>query len=435
VLTDRFYTGNDNPPQCNLETYCGGTWAGIADKLDYITSMGFDAIWISPIVVNAPNGYHGYWATNIDEVNPYFGSSQDLLNLVQAAHAKGVWVMVDVVGNHMSTGDYSGFVPFNNAAHYHDCNTCDSNCDISDWNNQPQVEHCRLAGLNDLNQTNPYVANTLCQWISGLVSTYGFDGIRIDTIPEVERDFWGTFVASAGVYAVGEVDNGNPQYVGGYQGAVDGTLSYPMFFTLRSVFASGQSMNNIQSMLQQMGTYFSDQSLLGNFVDNHDNPRFLNENGDHALYKSALLYSMYSEGIPIVYYGSEQGFNGGNDPNCREPMWTSGFSESTDLYTFIQQIVGFRKTAQIWNYPQVQRYSDDSFYAFTRGTVFVALTNTGSNGALIQRTITYQPYADGTKICNLFYPTTDCIVINNGQFTVYLQSGQCKIYSPAVSQA
>lgn len=83
VLTDRFYTGSDNPPQCDLSTYCGGTFAGLAEKLDYITSMGFDAIWISPIVVNTPGGYHGYWAMDIDNINPHFGSASDLQALVR----------------------------------------------------------------------------------------------------------------------------------------------------------------------------------------------------------------------------------------------------------------------------------------------------------------------------------------------------------------
>jgi alpha-amylase len=98
--------------------------------------------------------------------------------------------------------------------------------------------------------------------------------------------------------------------------------------TLVNVFAQKQSMNNIQSMLQSMASDFTNTNLLGNFVyvvshlslvrasvldcswrfprDNHDNPRFLSQQSDYSLYQSALLYSMYSEGIPIVYYGSEQ---------------------------------------------------------------------------------------------------------------------------------
>lgn len=84
--------------------------------------MGFDAIWISPVVSNYRNGYHGYWAQNIYEINGHFGSAQDLKNLVNACHSKGIWVMVDVVANHMGMFDenFSDAVPFNNRAHYHD---------------------------------------------------------------------------------------------------------------------------------------------------------------------------------------------------------------------------------------------------------------------------------------------------------------------------
>lgn len=63
--------------------------------------MGFDAIWISPVNDNYDNGYHGYWYRNMYDVNKNFGTSQDLKNLVTACHNKGVWVMVDVVANHV----------------------------------------------------------------------------------------------------------------------------------------------------------------------------------------------------------------------------------------------------------------------------------------------------------------------------------------------
>ena len=68
--------------------------------LDYIKGIGFDAIWISPVVDNLDGGYHGYWAKNWDGINSHFGSESDLKNLVKAAHSKGIWVMVDVVANH-----------------------------------------------------------------------------------------------------------------------------------------------------------------------------------------------------------------------------------------------------------------------------------------------------------------------------------------------
>lgn len=132
VLTDRFAkTSGDKSACSNLGNYCGGTWKGIQNNLNYIQGMGFDAIWISPVVQNYNGGYHGYWATHWEEVNNKFGSQQDLKDLVNAAHSKGMWVMVDVVANHVGPvgTDYSQILPFNQAAHYH------SRCQITDWNN------------------------------------------------------------------------------------------------------------------------------------------------------------------------------------------------------------------------------------------------------------------------------------------------------------
>lgn len=84
--------------------------------------MGFDAIWISPVVDNYDGGYHGYWARNMYDVNGNFGSKDDLKAFVAECHARDIWVMVDVVGNHMgnTNTDYSQNYPFNDASHYHD---------------------------------------------------------------------------------------------------------------------------------------------------------------------------------------------------------------------------------------------------------------------------------------------------------------------------
>ena len=96
LLTDRFANTGSNSECSNLHTYCGGTFKGIINKLDYIQGLGANAIWISPIPVNTPNGYHGYWAMDITQVNPYFGSEDDLKQLVTECHRRDIWVMLDV---------------------------------------------------------------------------------------------------------------------------------------------------------------------------------------------------------------------------------------------------------------------------------------------------------------------------------------------------
>eukprot|EP00029_Vermamoeba_vermiformis_P005603 TRINITY_DN1998_c0_g1_i1.p1 TRINITY_DN1998_c0_g1~~TRINITY_DN1998_c0_g1_i1.p1 ORF type:complete len:471 (-),score=85.46 TRINITY_DN1998_c0_g1_i1:52-1464(-) len=433
LLTDRFARSDGSTSPCaDISTYCGGTWQGVENNIDYITGMGFDAIWISPVVDNTPGGYHGYWMRNLNKVNDHFGSSSDLSSMVNTAHNNGVWVMVDVVGNHVGpvNYDYSSIVPFNQPAYYHDCSNCPSGCQIQDFNNQAQVELCRLSGLPDLNQTNPIVASFLYNWISNMVNQYKFDGLRIDTVPEVAKKFWYNFNQKAGVFAIGEVYNGDVNYVASYQGPLDSVLSYPLYFTLVGCFAYKNSFHQLEGLLASYKAAFTDLSVLGTFIDNHDHQRFLNYNNDHAAYRNALTYVITAIGIPIIYYGTEQGFAGGNDPNNREPLWTSGYNTNTDLYTHIKTLVAFRKQAQLWNYDQVQRYADDNFYAYTRDQYFVALTNVGQNGNQIVRTITYHPYKNGQKLCNLFYPT-DCVVVANNQFQVYLDNGESKVLLPS----
>ena len=122
------------------------------DDWEYIKGMGFDAVWISPIIKNRDGGYHGYWGTNLYELNYNFGSEQDFIDLINACHQRNIWVMVDVVANHMGNLDenYGGNVPFNSGDHYH------SYCIISDSDfatkNQDRIENCRLASLADLKQ-------------------------------------------------------------------------------------------------------------------------------------------------------------------------------------------------------------------------------------------------------------------------------------------
>lgn len=210
--------------------------------------------------------------------------------------------MVDVVANHSGPigDDFNQIYPLNHAEHYH------SDCDINDWNNQWQVENCRLAGLPDLNQSDSYVRGYLKDWVKNLVTKYGFDGIRIDTIPEVEKPFWKEYGDSAGVFQMGEVFNGNPQYVGDYQNYVSGLFNYPMYYTIKDVYGSGQSMYNIRSRWDDVNGNFRDANALGIFVDNHDNARFLNQyRGNVSGFKSALTFALTAPGIPFYYYGSE----------------------------------------------------------------------------------------------------------------------------------
>ncbi|KNC48065.1 uncharacterized protein AMSG_04296 [Thecamonas trahens ATCC 50062] len=430
VLTDRF--GGPVTDSCNLNDYCGGTFSGLIDHLDYIEGMGFDAIWISPVVTNTPGGYHGYWAKDFSTINSHFGSAADLKALVDAAHRRDMWVMLDIVLNHVGPvgSQFSAITPFSHPGDYH------PQCSVSQYVCfTEEVLHCRLASLPDLNQQNATVADELVAWVGRMISEYQFDGIRADTVMYINQDFWARVQAEAGVYIVGEVYSSVECNIAYQKHGVDATLSYPMFFTLRSVFQDGQSMNLIQS---QVDAYkgFPDASILGTFIDNHDNPRFLYQNTNKIpQYLNALTFVLFSQGVPIVYYGTEQYFAGGNDPANREILWPTKFQTSTPMYAFLAQLNSLRKNTTAWSFPQVQRYSTDNFYAFSRGSTLVALTN---SGASFDISITYSPYTAGVKICNaLAVPAdSDCLVTGaSGAFTVSMGKGLPKIYVPAAAES
>ena len=420
IVTDRFARSDGSTTPCpNLSDYCGGTFQGIQNNLPYITAMGFDAIWISPIVANLPNGYHGYWAQNIYEINSNFGTEQDFLNLVQACHAAGMYVMLDVVANHMGTAPFNQLYPFNRTEYYHPY------CNINDWTNQTQVIYCWLADLPDLDQANSFVRETLLEWIQDLIIRYDIDGLRIDTIPEVAPDFWWEFTQAAGVYTMGEVDNGNINYVVNYQGVVDGTLQYPLFYVLRNLFLdSSNSLYGFREFNQSMQV-FPDQGLLCPFVDNQDNSRFLNGNNNIMAFQNAIAWTMTTLGIPILYYGDEQGFSGGNDPNNRETLW-GYMNQTSEMYLFVQKVVQFRKQMQVWLYDWVERYADNNFYCFSRGFAMMCFSNTPNN---LYYEVTYHPYSNGEVVCDVLWPG-DCVTITGGSMQVVLLGGQCKLYQP-----
>lgn len=142
------------------------------------------------------------------------------------------------------------------------------------------------------------------------INKYEFDGLRIDTVPEVEKPFWKEIQNEIGIYTVGEVYNGDVGYVAGYQGAaLDSVLSYPLFFQLRNVFANKNSAYNLQNVLNEYNQNFKDPSILGTrplvqnvlivgtFTGNHDQARWLNTNPDPMLFQNGLTYLFFGEGM------------------------------------------------------------------------------------------------------------------------------------------
>ncbi|PNS21068.1 Alpha-amylase A type-1/2 [Sphaceloma murrayae] len=401
VIVDRFArTDGSTTASCNVNLNCGGSWRGLINKLDYIQGMGFTAVWISPVVKNIEgntgdgSAYHGYWAQDINQLNQYFGTAQDLKDLSNALHARGMYLMVDVVPNHMgfvgcgNCVNYGTLAPFNSQSFYH------SYCTIS-YDNQNTVENCWLGSntvsLPDLRTEDSNVRNIFNTWIKKLVTDYSIDGLRIDTAAHIEKSFYPGFLSAAGVYAVGEVYNGDPAYSCPYQEVMDGVLNFPAYYWITQAFQSTSgNIGTLVNGINQMISTCRDTTLLGSFVENHDIPRFASLTSDLSLIRNAITFTLLADGIPILYQGQEQQYTGGETPKQREPIWSSGYNTNSNLYNLAKTLNAVRRQAinkdsGYVTYKARPVFSDSRTIVMrkgTTGTQIVSVTsNRGSSGS------------------------------------------------------
>lgn len=286
--------------------------------------------------------------------------------------------MVDVVANHMGEGDISSYgpEPLNSDAGYH------SKCKV-DYDDQNSIENCWVADLPDVNTESDEIQNVFNKWIKWLVNEYDFDGVRIDTVKHVPTAFWDSFSAAAGVYTIGEVFDGDVDYLAGYGSCMDGLLDYAGYYPQNAFYQGTGSAQEMADMIDTIGQKFEDPTLLGTFLDNHDNPRWLNDKSDTTLFKNGLAYVILSRGIPIVYYGSEQGYSGGADPANREDLWRSGFDTKADIYQALTAFNAARKSAGgLAKNDHKHLYIAQNAYAFSReGGDLIVLTTNGGKGS------------------------------------------------------
>nr|VWO98713.1 N/A [Ganoderma boninense] len=402
IITDRYALpkGSDLT-KCNPadQSFCGGTWSTIKDNLDYIQNAGFTAIWISPVSQNyegarTPYGdpYHGYWIADATKLNSRFGTADDLKALSDEVHRRGMFLMVDVVVNNVmglktDLSDLSTYM-FKDQSQYH------SYCPIQ-WGNTTSEQNC---WLGDLNVTLPDVKT------------------QDPGVVHVNMDFWPQFCGAAGVYCIGEVFDDDPGQALQWQGsqALDAILNYPMYNALVSAFTipGPQNISALTDMITQIKAKSSDPTLLGNFLEDQDVPRWASLSVDQQTMWNAMTFSFMSDGIPIVYYGQEQGFNGNADPYNREPLWPSGYA-NTASYEVIAKLNQFRNfmisSSSSWITTQVQVLSATTqSIMFTKGPVITVLTNVGSPPA----NVTIWSYT-GMKPST---PTTD--ILSCSQFAI-----------------
>lgn len=368
IMTDRFKngnTGNDfNVDKNDPLAFHGGDFKGIINKLDYIKDLGFTAIWITPVFDNEPGGYHGYWVSDFYKTEEHFGTMEELKELVNTAHSKGIKVILDMVVNH------TGYKhPWVNDPKYKEW--FNPKMEISDWKNQKQVEDGWLAGLPDFNQNNPETRQYLINMAKWWIKQTGVNGYRLDTVKHVPKQFWRDFTAEIkkeypNFYFIGEVFENDINYIASYYDTgIDAFLDFPIYHAITDVFAGYGYATKLAYVIEKSATY-KNRHLMGTFIDNHDVHRFISKTISYKeeRLKQALAFMMTYTGIPILYYGTEIGMEGKSDPDNRRDMDWSVKSELTD---FVKNLAQIRKSNKALTRGDIKILrADSSFISYSR---------------------------------------------------------------------
>ena len=351
LMPDRFANGNPQNDQLpGLSSYKvdrsepssrhGGDLKGIQDHLDYFTDLGVTALWFTPVLENSMEGgsYHGYATTDYYKVDPRFGTNEEYRELINAAHRRGIKVVMDMIFNHCgSEHPWLKDMPSKDWFNHSDyqANYVQTSYELTShvdpYTSQRDFDYMAngwfVPTMPDLNQQNPHVIRYLQQSSMWWVEFADIDGIRMDTYPYADYDAMSGWMKAINTEypnfnVVGESWNIEPAYTAWWQ--MDSKLSAPRNSYLKTVmdFSFWDKINQAKKDTEGNGglhriynnfvydfLYPNPASVL-TFIENHDTDRFLEEGQDIAALKQAVTLLLTTRRIPQLYYGTEVMLNG-----------------------------------------------------------------------------------------------------------------------------
>ncbi len=378
ILIDRFHDGNkDNNYRVDRKdmlAFHGGDIKGITDKISYLKELGVTGIWISPFIKNrleafyGQEAYHGYWPYDFFAVDERFGTMQELEHMRQALRKNHLLLILDMVVNHV--GYDAPFLEFHP-------DWFNKEEEIKNWEDEEELVNNWLFGLPDFASDRLIVKAFFRQVAEHWIKVLNPDGFRLDAVKHVSMGFWQNFNEAVkrrsfkrNFMLLGEYLDGNPFKLRKTwnEGGFDSLFDFPLYYSMKEVFAEGQSFNKIASRLY-FDRHYPDAGFLATFLNNHDLDRFLTScGGDLQKYKLALAFLMTNRGIPVLCYGDEVPLEGahGKKPHNRTSM---EFAPDSKMFSYTKGLVELRKRSEALRrgYQRII-YSDEDLLLFTRFT-------------------------------------------------------------------
>lgn len=328
-----------------------GNLRGIIEHLDYIKDLGIDVVYLTPIFKS--NSCHKYDTIDYYQVDPSFGTTEDLKELVQKSHERGMKVVLDAVYNH-SGREFFAFQDIlekGEKSKYLDWYFIDELPPKGEWGEIPNFK-CfgYYGGMPKLNLKNPevekYITDVACYWIKEC----DIDGWRMDVGDEISHFFWKNFrkaikAVKKDMLIIGEIWHYAGDFLEGDEW--DTVMNYPFYLNLIDLLADEKI--NVSQFVQNLG-YLKGRlnkkcyPLMWNLIDSHDTARFLHLCHDNKKKQHlAAAFQLLLPGMPMVYYGDEYAMPGANDPDCRRGMYWDEEYQDREMYNWYKKLMQIRK--------------------------------------------------------------------------------------------
>lgn len=344
VLVDRFADGNpsNNPDPVrpwtalpDRNTYYGGDFAGLVSKLDYLKDLGVGLLYLSP-VFRSPS-YHKYDTADYESVEAIYGGKEGLKELVRAAHAKGIRILLDGVFNHCSSDHpfFRDLLEKQERSVYRDWFEpygFPVSFEKANYNNFAN----QVPRMPRFNTANPEVAAYLSGIAARWTAELEIDGWRLDVADEVAHPFWRRFreavrAVNPEALIVGESWSYADAWIHGDEWD---TFTNYRFRKWALAFVQGKiSAPELWECLQDNRMRYPApvENHLVNILGSHDTERLFRALGkDRKKHFLLLAFLLLYPGIPLLYYGDEAGMDGAVDPDNRRAMdWPATESSET----------------------------------------------------------------------------------------------------------
>ena len=344
----------DDTKSIDRHCFYGGDIKGATTKLEYLKDLGVTGVYFNPIFESTEN--HKYNTTDYTKIDKDFGDDKDMQEFISKAHSLGIKVMIDAVFNHSGTNFFAwqDVLKHGKDSAYFDWFYINDPSNLTQKKSTKDGRYFTFAFVEEmpkLNTNNPKVVQYFLDVTKDWLTRWDLDGIRFDVGNEISHSFIKTLrrhikAIKPDIYLLGEIWMDSSMYMMGDE--YDSVMNYPFLQSVGNFFLDESTCaKDFEYWINYCYSLYNKQAnkVIFNLLDSHDIDRLLtrSKSYDKFLQQLAVLFTM--PGSPCIYYGTELGLEGENDPYNRLPMpWDKVNSpDALKTYQAVKALIALRK--------------------------------------------------------------------------------------------